>query len=153
MADDAFEVDFDYREPATRIYHTHAAASAALAEYASLPRVALGHSLGALMQVLLTCSHRDYAEACSGVALVSYNNKPASEAIPFFEQVFVPANGRIGSDPNLGILLREDGIKEVTHAVKCLEFKGSVMLACSFVDLSNRECVVSRKLTVDFWAG
>ena len=87
-----FAVDFDYRKPAAEIYERFALAKSALdAEYAELPQLAMGHSLGALMQVLLICEQSGYAEACAGAALISYNNKPASDAIPLFEQLFAPA--------------------------------------------------------------
>ena len=87
-----FAVDFDYTKPAGEIYNCFSTAKETLrAEYGELPQLAMGHSLGALMQVLLLCTHSEYAEASAGAALVSYNNKPASEAIPLFEQLFVPA--------------------------------------------------------------
>ena len=56
-----------------------------------LPLLGLGHSLGALMQTLLYCQHAPYTEACAGLALVSWNNKPVSDAIPLFKELFVPA--------------------------------------------------------------
>lgn len=54
-------------------------------EISSLPLYSVGHSLGALMQVLIgsTCSGR----LPQANALVSFNNKPASDAVPFFEQM------------------------------------------------------------------
>ena len=99
-----FTVDFEYRKPAAEIHAKFTAAKALLeaeagdararrgsGSIASLPQFALGHSLGALMQVLLCCTYAEYAQSCTGSALLSYNNKPASEAIPAFEQLFVPA--------------------------------------------------------------
>lgn len=87
-----FAVDFDYRKPAAEVHGKFAAARTLLAEeYGALPLMAAGHSLGALMQVLLCTLYPTYGAACEGTALVSYNNKPASDAIPLFEQAFVPA--------------------------------------------------------------
>ena len=87
-----FAVDFDYRRPAAEINEKFGRAKSALVnEYGELPQLAMGHSLGALMQVLLSCTYSEYADACAAAALISYNNKPASDAIPAFEQVFVPA--------------------------------------------------------------
>ena len=87
-----FAVDFDYRKPAAEVYEKFSTARGTLSsELRELPLLAMGHSLGALMQTLLICMHTEYSEACCGAALVSYNNKPASDAIPAFEQLFVPA--------------------------------------------------------------
>lgn len=87
-----FAVDFDYRKPAADIHKRFGVAKAALtSEYGDLPQMAMGHSLGALMQVLLCCLYPEYARACQGAALLSYNNKPVSDAIPLFREVFVPA--------------------------------------------------------------
>jgi len=90
-----FAVDFDYRKPAASIHEKIGAARGELVErgYGSLPVVGLGHSLGALMHVLLSCeySSADQGVTASGTALVSYNNKSAEGAIPAFKEVFVPA--------------------------------------------------------------
>jgi len=87
-----FTVDFDYRKPAAVVHERFVAARTELVkEYGELPQLAAGHSLGALMQVLLCSLYPEYGKACAGAALVSYNNKPASDAIPLFEQAFVPA--------------------------------------------------------------
>merc|ERR1719149_502215 len=90
-----YAVDFDYTKPADDVKRKLDAARAALAAESSaeLPLVSLGHSLGALMQTLLACTYADYADACAGSVLVSWNNKPVSDAIPLFEQLFVPALG------------------------------------------------------------
>ena len=60
---------------------------------------------------------------------------------------------RIGSDSKAGILLLKERIEQITHAVKFLEFKGSVTLASGFTDLSNCQGVMRCKLAVDVWAG
>lgn len=88
-----YAVDFDYRKPAAEVHEKFYGARTLLAsEYGdALPLLGLGHSLGALMQTLLCCMYAEYAEACAGSALISWNNKPVSDAIPLFEQLFVPA--------------------------------------------------------------
>mmetsp|Transcript_22386 Transcript_22386/g.55368 ORF Transcript_22386/g.55368 Transcript_22386/m.55368 type:complete len:456 (-) Transcript_22386:398-1765(-) len=58
-------------------------------QYGALPVVGVGHSCGALLQVLITSLFPDTPRAAN--ALMSYNNKPVSEAVPFFEEVFAPA--------------------------------------------------------------
>ena len=87
-----YTVDFDYGVPVAEIQGKFGGARGQLAaEFGELPLLGLGHSLGALMQTLLVCQDEAYAEACAGLALVSWNNKPVSDAIPLFEQFFVPA--------------------------------------------------------------
>lgn len=56
--------------------------------YGALPVVGMGHSCGALLQVLITSLFPDTPRAAN--ALLSFNNKPVTEAVPFFEEVFVP---------------------------------------------------------------
>ena len=78
-----YTVDFDYGKPVAEIRDKFDTARALLGEeFEELPLLGLGHSLGALMQTLLYCQHAPYAEACAGLALVSWNNKPVSDA-PF----------------------------------------------------------------------
>jgi len=87
-----YAVDFDYRKSAAEIHERFSICKAALAnEYGNLPLLAMGHSLGALMQSLLGCIYAEYAEQCAGSALISWNNKPVSDAIPLFGEVFAPA--------------------------------------------------------------
>jgi len=116
-----FAVDFDYRKPAADIYHkfslacrdlddeasTEAEAEAStstassdklkIENFRSLPLLAMGHSLGALMQVLLACEYSNNnndpndQRTAVGTALISYNNKNVDGAIPAFKELFVPA--------------------------------------------------------------
>ena len=53
--------------------------------YGALPVVGVGHSLGALLHLLITSLFPDTPRAAN--ALISYNNKPVTEAVPFFEEV------------------------------------------------------------------
>ena len=57
-------------------------------QYGALPVVGLGHSCGALLHLLITCLFPDTPRAAN--ALLSFNNKPVSEAVPFFEEFFAP---------------------------------------------------------------
>jgi hypothetical protein len=57
-------------------------------KYGALPVVGVGHSCGALLQVLITSLFQDTPRAAN--ALLSFNNKPVSEAIPLFEEVVAP---------------------------------------------------------------
>jgi len=97
-----FAVDFDYRKPAAEIREKFSRACRDLettddkiANFRSLPLLAMGHSLGALMQVLLACEYPDDhgLDTTTGAALISYNNKNVDGAIPAFKELFVPALG------------------------------------------------------------
>lgn len=57
-------------------------------QYGALPVVGIGHSCGALLQLLITSLFPDTPRAAN--ALMSFNNKPVTEAVPFFEEVFAP---------------------------------------------------------------
>lgn len=56
--------------------------------YGGLPVVGIGHSCGALLHLLITSLFPDTPRAAN--ALISFNNKPVSEAVPFFEDFFAP---------------------------------------------------------------
>ncbi|CAN0580921.1 unnamed protein product, partial [Ectocarpus sp. 12 AP-2014] len=58
------------------------------AQYGALPVVGIGHSCGALLQLLITCLFPDTPRAAN--ALISFNNKPVSEAVPGFEELVLP---------------------------------------------------------------
>ena len=57
-------------------------------QYGAIPVIGIGHSTGALLQLLITSLFPDTPRA--GNALLSFNNKPVTEAVPFFEEVFAP---------------------------------------------------------------
>jgi hypothetical protein len=56
--------------------------------YGALPVVGVGHSCGSLLQLIITSLFPDTPRAAN--ALLSFNNKPVSEAVPFFEEFFAP---------------------------------------------------------------
>ncbi|XP_020550274.1 uncharacterized protein LOC105164990 isoform X2 [Sesamum indicum] len=55
------------------------------AEIADLPFFSIGHSNGALLQVLVGSYFCEKIPKAN--AIISYNNRPASEAVPYFEQL------------------------------------------------------------------
>jgi len=57
-------------------------------QFGPVPVVGVGHSCGALLQLLITTLFPDTPRAAN--ALMSYNNKGVKEAIPFFEEIFAP---------------------------------------------------------------
>jgi hypothetical protein len=50
--------------------------------------VGVGHSLGSLLHLLVTSLFPDTPRAAN--ALISFNNKPVRDAVPFFEEFFAP---------------------------------------------------------------
>jgi len=134
-----FAVDFEYRKPAAEIRDKFSRAcqdlettNDSIADVRLLPRLAMGHSLGALMHVLLACEYpNDHgADTLVGAALVSYNNKNVDGAIPAFKEVFVPAFGSLEPltrDPKVTDALirvqevRRSGFDAVRSAAKSLQ--------------------------------
>lgn len=57
-------------------------------QYGAVPVVGVGHSCGALLQLLITSLFPDTPRAAN--CLISFNNKPVTEAVPFFEELFAP---------------------------------------------------------------
>lgn len=66
------------------------------AEYGALPVVGIGHSCGALLQLLVTCLFPDTPRAAN--ALISFNNKPVSDAVPGFEELVLPLVTQVMGD-------------------------------------------------------
>ncbi|KAH7671195.1 alpha/beta-Hydrolases protein [Dioscorea alata] len=56
-------------------------------ELVNLPLYSVGHSNGALLQLLVGCYLAEKIPKANVV--VSFNNRPASEAVPYFEQVIL----------------------------------------------------------------
>ncbi|CEM24371.1 unnamed protein product [Vitrella brassicaformis CCMP3155] len=106
-----YRLSFDYLETCDSILDRFEKIAIPLArEYGALPVVGVGHSCGALLHLLISCLFPGTPRA--GNVLISFNNKPAAEAIPFFEEVVVPIasqlmNSRTQSVPgNLRELVR-----------------------------------------------
>lgn len=57
-------------------------------QYGAIPVVGVGHSCGALLQLLITSLFPDTPRAAN--ALISFNNKPVKGAVPFFDEFFAP---------------------------------------------------------------
>lgn len=56
--------------------------------YGPLPVVGIGHSCGALLQLLICSVFPDTPRAAN--ALLSFNNKPVSDAVPLFNELVAP---------------------------------------------------------------
>jgi len=60
--------------------------------------IGIGHSCGALLQTLITSLFPDTPRAVN--VLISFNNRPASAAIPAFNEIIIPlAEQLMGVDP------------------------------------------------------
>jgi len=84
-----YDLSFDYLAVCDRVLeHFEKAALPLAREYGALPVVGVGHSCGALLHVLITSLFPDTPRAAN--ALVSFNNKDITEAIPAFDDVVQP---------------------------------------------------------------
>jgi hypothetical protein len=84
-----YSLSFDYLATCDAILDRFEQVAPLLARtYGALPVVGVGHSCGALLQVLITTLFPDTPRAAN--ALLSFNNKPVTEAIPVFEEIVVP---------------------------------------------------------------
>ncbi len=84
-----YDLSFDYLTTCDDIIARFERIATPLARtYGALPVIGIGHSCGSLLQVLITSFFPDTPRAAN--ALISYNNKPVSEAVPFFDEFFAP---------------------------------------------------------------
>ena len=84
-----YNLSFDYLNTCDAIITRFERIAALLARtYGALPVVGVGHSCGALLQLLITSLFPDTPRAAN--ALISYNNKPVTEAVPVFEEIIAP---------------------------------------------------------------
>nr|CAB3457141.1 unnamed protein product [Digitaria exilis] len=92
-----YNVTFDHEAAARQVFDRfHACYDALLAsglpeaglsalDIAELPLYSVGHSNGALLQLLVGSYFSERLPKAN--AIVSFNNRPASEAVPYFEQI------------------------------------------------------------------
>lgn len=64
------------------------------AEIRDLPVYGLGHSMGSLQHLLISARYASTSRA--GNILMSFNNKPATDAIPFFSPFIAPGARALG---------------------------------------------------------
>ena len=96
-----FDLSFDQLATCDYVLTKFEAVAPMLAkQYGALPVVGIGHSCGALLQVLISSLFPDTPRAAN--ALLSFNNKPVSEAVPFFEEFFAPAFSSLAIRPEVG---------------------------------------------------
>lgn len=89
-----YQLNFDYVDICDKILDKFEPVGVQLAEtYGPLPVIGIGHSCGALLQTLITSLFPQTPRAVN--VLISFNNKPAKEAIPTFEELVVPIAQRV----------------------------------------------------------
>ncbi|GKY94230.1 hypothetical protein MPSEU_000388800 [Mayamaea pseudoterrestris] len=96
-----YDLSFDHLSTCDAVISRFERIASLLAQtYGALPVVGVGHSCGALLQLLITSLFPDTPRAAN--ALISYNNKPVSDAIPLFDEVFAPlfTYAAARNDPN-----------------------------------------------------
>jgi len=74
------------------------------ADYGPVPVIGLGHSCGALLQVLITSLFPDAPRAAN--VLISFNNRKAGEAIPGLDELVVPLSEALMQDTEQGTNFR-----------------------------------------------
>jgi len=86
------------------------------ADLQTLPVVSIGHSMGAHVHALINSRYELNREA---LVLISYNNKPATDAVPLCAEVFVPGLSAISPvlQPLAASPLRE-GLRDVDRNVR-----------------------------------
>ena len=89
-----FATGFDHLRTADEIYFKLSRCIKSLGPSAmTLPAYGLGHSLGSLMQVII-CSR--YIVPRAGNVLMSFNNRPATDSIPFLSPFIAPSARALG---------------------------------------------------------
>ena len=92
-----YQLSFDYISTCDDIIAKFEKIAPDLARtFGALPVIGVGHSCGALLQLLITSLFPDTPRAAN--ALISFNNKPAKEAVPFFEELVAPFFVAVSSD-------------------------------------------------------
>ncbi|QDZ21223.1 DUF1350 domain-containing protein [Chloropicon primus] len=90
-----FETNFEHLKIADDVYLKYTKCVRALGPRVDgLQTIGVGHSLGALEQLLLCSRYKDLNENRAGNVLISFNNKPVTDAIPFYAELIAPASSQ-----------------------------------------------------------
>ena len=90
-----FETNFEHLKIADEIHLKYTQCVRSLgSRVEGLQTIGVGHSLGALEQLLLCSRYRDLNENRAGNVLISFNNKPVTDAIPFYAELIAPASSQ-----------------------------------------------------------
>ena len=105
-----YQLSFDHLQTCDQVITKFEQMAPSIArQYGALPVVGIGHSCGALLQLLITSLFPDTPRAAN--ALLSFNNKPVNKAVPFFEEVFAPFFTSIGTKNATGSATSNDVLR------------------------------------------
>lgn len=106
-----YKLTFDHLTTCDDVISRFEQCAPALArQYGAVPVVGIGHSCGALLQVIITSLFPDTPRAAN--VLMSYNNKPITEAVPFFEELVSPLSVALASSGNMTMSVKDDDTGE-----------------------------------------
>jgi len=90
-----FETNFEHLKIADDIHLKYTQCIKALGtRVEGLQTIGVGHSLGALEQLLLCSRYKNLNADRAGNVLISFNNKPVTDAIPFYAELIAPASSQ-----------------------------------------------------------
>ncbi|PUZ70819.1 hypothetical protein GQ55_2G266100 [Panicum hallii var. hallii] len=147
-----YNVTFDHEAAAREVFDRfHACYDALLAsglpeaglsapDIAELPLYSVGHSNGALLQLLVGSYFAEKIPKAN--AIVSFNNRPASEAVPYFEQI-----GPLFSQ--LMPMMEASPVYSVARNASGDAWKALFDLAGGFIREYDQEAMVSLSKFVD----
>ena len=127
-----YRLDFDYVRSCDSILSKFDSVAVELAaEYGPVPVIGLGHSCGALLQVLITSLFPDAPRAAN--VLISFNNRPAQQSIPGLEEFIGPFSELIMTEGEQGTSIRSSlsGLRSAVE--KSLKLYADSQLSPAFV--------------------
>ena len=93
-----YQLTFDHLKTCDEIISKFERCAPSLArQYGAIPVVGVGHSCGALLQVLITSLFPDTPRAAN--ILMSYNNKSVRDAVPAFDEIVSPLSMSLANPP------------------------------------------------------
>ena len=102
-----YQLTFDHLKTCDEIISKFERCAPSLAmQYGAIPVVGVGHSCGALLQVLITSLFPDTPRAAN--ILMSYNNKSVKDAVPVFDEIISPLSATLASSASNTTKVGED---------------------------------------------
>jgi hypothetical protein len=97
-----FSLSFNHLQTCDEVIEKFERVAPTLAQqYGPIPVIGVGHSLGGLLQVLITSLFPDTPRA--GNIIMSFNNKGVKESVPLFEELVTPIFVTLADDENSGL--------------------------------------------------
>jgi hypothetical protein len=105
-------------------------------QYGPIPVIGVGHSLGGLLQVLITSLFPDTPRA--GNIIMSFNNKGVKESVPLFEELVTPLFVSLADE--------NSGLAALFHALSRNTSKNDTEVTSSRSDILGSTTDGSRKI-------